>query len=296
MASKSRRLRNRAGREAIVSTAPSRSALVPSCQQQSDADGLAVTHTHIVGYEIAGRDSPGQQPTRYVLHREGVAVVDRHRLWTVTSPVAKCFCPGLPEIEVPSFEWTAPRIPWPVLRRAITFFRHVYALYQCEALAWVVYDDQAGSYRLVVPPQTASAASVSTDAIPDEGAVLAAELHSHPGQMDHHSSTDDADECGRLVLSGVVSHLQSWPRLTLRACSPHGEPVSVPVGAVCDVPTVSVDLPVLSSGGTRQEAADAVYGDPLRVPPDLSEEIAKIRRPFLRRGGWLWSMSTPRLT
>lgn len=264
--------RQRRTHGARVPTTEAGPPLVPEAVQPSVDAGL------VVGYELAGRDDPGQQPIRYILHRHGLAVSERHRCWTATCAVVQCPCPGLQAITVPSFEWTAPRVPWAILERAIRLFRHVMATRRTEALAWVLYDETASQYRLVVPPQTATAASVCTDAIPDEGMVLAAELHSHPGEMDHHSSVDNDDEAGRLVLSGVVSHLSGMPRLALRAVTTQGH-VPVPVTAICDVPPIAVQVPLLACQGYERLVAEAVYGDPVSHDPDILADAQRVQPP-----------------
>lgn len=244
----------------------------------------------VVGHEVAGRDAPGQQPTRFILHGHGVAVQDSHRFWRATVEVARFRCPGLPELEVPAFTWTGRLVPWALVRQAIRFFRHVDATCRTEALVWLVHQD--GDYRLVVPQQTVSAASVRTDEVPPEGSVLVAELHSHPGSMDEHSGVDDRDEDGRLVLSGVVSHLRTTPRVALRAVTPYGV-VPVSVGDICEVPTVTVTVPVLC-GRTGLVVGERLYGEAISQDPWILDEAKKLKplRHALREDLW-WMSKYP---
>ena len=103
------------------------------------------------------------------------------------------------------FHWKLPQIPSTMYEAIKMFFRNVNKYYETEALVWLVWDDTAKKYAVVVPEQSVSKVSVQTEAelLSVHRVVKVADIHSHNEKDAFFSSIDDADEKGN-CLYGVM--------------------------------------------------------------------------------------------
>jgi len=88
-----------------------------------------------------------------------------------------------------------PKIPLRTFGRIITFFRKIYDMYHSECNAILYYNETKKKFRIIIPPQEVSGASVKYIRIPSmEGYVRLSTIHSHPSFSASHSSIDVGDE------------------------------------------------------------------------------------------------------
>lgn len=88
-----------------------------------------------------------------------------------------------------------PKIPPRTFGRIMTFFRKIYDMYHSECNAILYYNETKKKFRIIIPPQEVTGASVKYIRIPSmEGYVRLSTIHSHPGFSASHSSVDVGDE------------------------------------------------------------------------------------------------------
>jgi len=88
-----------------------------------------------------------------------------------------------------------PLIPTRMFGNILGFFREVYNLYKSEAIVLLFYNKDKKSYKIYVPEQEVSGASLSykTDKT-IKNHVLVGSIHSHGSMSAFHSGTDIGDE------------------------------------------------------------------------------------------------------
>ena len=88
-----------------------------------------------------------------------------------------------------------PKIPKDDFSRVVSFFRKVYEEHRSEAIALLYFNDNTKKYRIQIPFQEVSGASVDYEKTsPFKGFNLICTIHSHAGFGAFHSGVDDADE------------------------------------------------------------------------------------------------------
>ena len=92
-----------------------------------------------------------------------------------------------------------PRIPFSLICQVIGFFRHFMGEQELEAMVQIYWDKEQHEYRIAVPKQLVSKASVvaqidAQDALDEDRYVCFADIHSHNSMPAKFSATDDRDE------------------------------------------------------------------------------------------------------
>ena len=142
----------------------------------------------------------------YVLGAGGLYVQSESAHLTARIPVAPAEVRGLAPVSE-KLELTHGPIPAHVFELGLRWFQAAPDTERFFAVGW-----GGSAYRLVVPPQEGTGASLTY--IPPAGVV--AEFHSHGRHGAFFSATDDGDEQGFRIY-GVVGRLDALqPELTLR--------------------------------------------------------------------------------
>lgn len=95
-----------------------------------------------------------------------------------------------------AFLFTAEPIPAAICAQAVSFFRRIYERHKTEAEVYVTRHHQTGAYRLFIPNQTCTGASVHSQFDPthiSRGWQLVGTMHSHCMMSAFHSGTDTND-------------------------------------------------------------------------------------------------------
>lgn len=129
------------------------------------------------------------------------------------------------------FYMRLPKIPLSLLFQSITFFQSIWLLYATEALVMIRYNKITGKYRIEVPEQTATSASVESNLVADNldsESVHVLDIHSHHTMAAKFSEVDNRDE-QPTGLYAVVGRLNDpVPDISLRAsCGGTFFPVSL---------------------------------------------------------------------
>lgn len=109
-------------------------------------------------------------------------------------------------------------IPAGVLVETINFYRKVMKTIKSEVMTMIVYDTVLGQYKIVVPVQVVSGATVSYEQVQfEEHEKYIMSCHSHVDMSAFFSGTDNADE-KKAMLYGVIGKLsQETPEMKFRA-------------------------------------------------------------------------------
>ena len=177
----------------------------------------------------------------YVLGAGGLYVQSESAHLTARISVALCEVRGLAAVDEKVMPAHGP-IPAHVFELGLGWFQEAPGTERFFAVGW-----DGDAYRLVVPPQAGTAASLTYR--PPAGVV--AEFHSHGSHRAFFSATDDRDEQGFRIY-GVVGRLDAAePELSLRVgVYGHFAPLEWP--QVFDGPKPGLRL----AGGGPQPTAD----------------------------------------
>ena len=128
----------------------------------------------------------------YVVSKNGVYL--KKKVGVVESMTKVSGVSFLEEVK-PYAKLHIPKIPLRTFGRIMTFFRKIYEIHHSECNAILYYNETNKKFRIVIPPQEVSGASVKYIRIPSmEGYVRLSTIHSHPGFSASHSSIDVGDE------------------------------------------------------------------------------------------------------
>lgn len=138
-----------------------------------------------------GVDIP-QDETCYIIAKGGIYLKKKLDLIESLTPVDKI---SFLE-EIPTFaKINIPLISTKMFGNIVGFFKEVYRLYKSEAIVLLFYNKNNRSYKIFVPEQEVSRASLSyetTKTIKDH--ILIGSIHSHGSMTAFHSGTDVGDE------------------------------------------------------------------------------------------------------
>ena len=138
-----------------------------------------------------GVDIP-QDETCYIIAKGGIYLKKKLDLIESLTPVDKI---SLLE-DIPTFaKINIPIISTKMFGNILGFFKEVYRLYKSEAIVLLFYNKNKKSYKVFVPEQEVSRASLSyetTKTIKDH--ILIGSIHSHGSMTAFHSGTDVGDE------------------------------------------------------------------------------------------------------
>ena len=88
-----------------------------------------------------------------------------------------------------------PKIPVKLFENVLAFFKEVYRLYKSESIVLLFYNKNKKKYKIFVPEQTVSGASLKYDPnITIKDHILIGTIHSHANMSAFHSSLDISDE------------------------------------------------------------------------------------------------------
>mgnify|MGYP001370447744 CR=1 FL=1 len=128
----------------------------------------------------------------YIISKNGVYL--KKKVGVVESITKVSGVSFLQEIK-PYAKLHIPKIPLRTFGRIMTFFRKIYDIYHSECNAILYYNEVQKKFRIIIPPQEVSRASVKYIRIPSmEGYVRLSTIHSHPGFSASHSGIDIGDE------------------------------------------------------------------------------------------------------
>jgi len=138
-----------------------------------------------------GIDIP-QDETCYIIAKGGIYLKKKLDLIESLTPVDKIsFLEDIPTFA----KINIPIISTKMFGNILEFFREVYRLYKSEAIVLLFYNKNKKSYKIFVPEQEVSRASLSyetTKTIKDH--ILIGSIHSHGSMTAFHSGTDVGDE------------------------------------------------------------------------------------------------------
>lgn len=167
-----------------------------------------------------------------------------------------------------------PPMPFPLFTEILSFFRHYMKTGQeTEVMVHAYWDKKKQEYRISVPMQTVSKASISV-VIPPEEALDAerylhvADIHSHNSMPAFFSSTDDKDELATRVYM-VVGRLTERTAQVSTRISVGGRFVPIDMRLVVDVPNV-----IVTSGTLDDTLHNIITAQDIEVPtlPAFPEE------------------------
>ena len=138
-----------------------------------------------------GIDIPNDE-TCYIIAKGGIYLKKKLDLIESLTPVDKIsFLEDIPTFA----KINIPLISTKMFGNILGFFKEVYTLYKSEAIVLLFYNKNEKSYRILVPEQEVSPASLSyesTQTIKDH--ILVGSIHSHGSMTAFHSGTDKDDE------------------------------------------------------------------------------------------------------
>ena len=130
--------------------------------------------------------------TCYIIAKGGIYLKKKLDLIESLTPVDKIsFLEDLPVFA----RLDIPKISAKMFGNIISFFREVYKLYRSEAVVLIFYSKDKKSYKVFVPDQEVSGASLSYEATKTiKGFQLIGTIHSHANMSAFHSGVDVNDE------------------------------------------------------------------------------------------------------
>jgi hypothetical protein len=138
-----------------------------------------------------GVDIP-EDETCYIIAKGGIYLKKKLDLIESLTPVDKIsFLEDIPTFA----KINIPLISTKMFGNILGFFKEVYRLYKSEAIVLLFYNKNKKSYKVFVPEQEVSSASLSYDStktIKDH--ILIGSIHSHGSMSAFHSGTDVGDE------------------------------------------------------------------------------------------------------
>jgi len=138
-----------------------------------------------------GKSIP-QDETCYIIAKDGIFLKKKLDLIESITPVDKISF--LDNIQTFA-KINIPKIPEKVFANILAFFREVYNLYSSEAIVLLYYNKKNKNYKIYVPEQEVSSASLSYKAnIVIKNYNLIGTIHSHGSMAAFHSATDVSDE------------------------------------------------------------------------------------------------------
>jgi hypothetical protein len=130
--------------------------------------------------------------TCYIIAKNGMFLKKKLDLIESLTPVDKIsFLEDIPTYA----SLDIPKIPIRLFGSIVGFFREVEKLYSSEAIVLLMYNKEKKTYKISVPDQEVSAASLSYtvgDTLKDH--ILIGSVHSHSSMSAFHSGTDVGDE------------------------------------------------------------------------------------------------------
>jgi hypothetical protein len=139
----------------------------------------------------AGEDIPPNQQFYYLLGKEGVFLHKTTHFYAATIKVDGIG--GLGKVkEQLALTSSFRKIPWEVIKEALTFFRAVYAKHKAEGIVLLGYDKAEERWFLIPVEQEVQGAHVDYKVNGSKGAV--GTIHSHPSFGAFYSGTDDHDD------------------------------------------------------------------------------------------------------
>jgi PRTRC genetic system protein A len=162
------------------------------------------------------------------------------------------------------------KIPAHLLDQIVQFFKDVMTIKKAEqeAMAHILYnekdkDSQDKGYRIAIPNQTVSKASVKyeTDHL-QPGDIIALDIHSHNTMGAFFSGTDNNDDRIRMGYSGVVGELNKKEPAFKWRLNVNDDRKSAELDDIFDVPVKEVKVPSewLEKVQTFRPSLPAVHG------------------------------------
>ena len=149
----------------------------------------------IVDYQIGEYVPKDGKKQVFVLTQDGVFLVIDNEVYTNTIKISDVKLVGLPKVELPSFKFKLPKIPFDIFNKILKFFNIVYDMMGTEAYVTVYFDKKDGQYHIDIPEQKVSGGLVEWE---DEAfskfkddKLPVLEVHSHHTMTGHFSSIDD---------------------------------------------------------------------------------------------------------
>lgn len=195
-------------------------------------------------------------PLYYLVAKNGTFLVNKTSLFVAVTPVTEVA--GL-AAQDPSLALHIPRIPQHVMEQIYGFFQAIYDKWQGEAIAFLYYAPERGTYRIDIPPQTLFGVNhrgrwriqrrVAYGYLPrSQGSIKVGDAHSHCDLPAFFSCADDRDDCVEDGLHLVMGNLD------------------------CSRPDLSMSF---VTGGTRFKLPTAMVAEDFSTPCPPPEEWLK---------------------
>jgi len=139
-----------------------------------------------------GKDEIPADETCYIIAKGGIYLKKKLDLVSSLTPVDKIsFLEDIPTFAALDI----PKIPVKIFGGIVGFFRHIEKLYKSEAIVLLYYNKNKKTYKIYVPEQEVSGASLSyTGEHTIKDYILIGSIHSHSSMSAFHSGTDVGDE------------------------------------------------------------------------------------------------------
>ena len=141
---------------------------------------------------LDGKEKLPEDDIYYIIAKGGVFLRKKLGLIESITPVTEISI--LEDIQSYA-KMSIPKIPGKSVAKVMTFFKKAYELYKSEAVVLLYYNTEKKSYKVYVPHQKVSGASVDyTKGISLANHIQIGTIHSHANFSAFHSGVDDHDE------------------------------------------------------------------------------------------------------
>lgn len=147
----------------------------------------------------------------YLIGKDGVYI--KKKVGLVSSIVKLNGISFLEKIDE-SIEFNVEKIPEVLFRKILSFFKEVYDKYRAEVAAIIFYNPISKKYKIKIPSQEVSGASVSNyEIIPNfANYIKVGTIHSHANMSAFHSTTDINDESNFDGFHFTIGHIKDLER------------------------------------------------------------------------------------
>lgn len=189
-----------------------------------------------------GDAKKSSMPIKYVMGQDGIYKVRQNDLGEFIVKASKV--DSADKIQE-GFKLNMPKIPYDMLLKTVTFFRHVMDKFNgSEAIVQFFWDKSNKEYIIHVPEQEVGGASCTYKANKEIESkhLLVLDIHSHNTMSAHFSNTDNNDDKESRVF-GVIGKLnEKYPEYKFRVgvC---GQYLNIDVEDIFDVPSTETSIP-----------------------------------------------------
>lgn len=178
----------------------------------------------------------------YLMAGNGLFIRAKRREFSVCLPVCSQQIKGLPNSNS-GIVWHKPKIPVGIWEEILSEARWANDFTKFKEDVFVVFwHEESCEWRWKrISRERKKAATIADDTLLEYGEACI-ELHTHPKGANHFSQADDADECGKFRIFGILTGIHSiFPKLRLR-CGVFDNFFQIPVDFVSEMPRGFIDL------------------------------------------------------